>query len=162
MTELGEETPPARFSLYEYTQGQRDNIIVTESIFDDVPQGTATNDDLVRKFTNLTYTKIKTHLHIVTLSDYIRQQVIPEGLRWQKEPTLGKRTDEFCDRWSAILNKCSMDLMTLIVEQLKKDVIENKAMIETTQASLRAAVNDDRQFETLVASNLELQQKLTK
>ena len=53
MTQLGEETTPARLSLYEYTQGQRDNIIVTESIFDDVPQGTATNDDLVRKLLTL-------------------------------------------------------------------------------------------------------------
>ncbi|XP_052379520.1 uncharacterized protein LOC127931352 [Oncorhynchus keta] len=96
------------------------------------------------------------HLHIVTLSDYMRQGNIPRGLRWQKEPSLGQRTDDFCEPWCAILNKCSIDLMTLIVDQLKKDFIEMDNTIKDKCTALQIAVNDDGIFNELMKTNQAL------
>lgn len=101
------------------------------------------------------------HLHTVTRSDYVRQGIIPRGLRWQKEPSLGQRTDDFCERWCAILNKCSIDLMTLIVDQLKKDFSEMDNTIKDKRTALQIAVNDDGIFNELMKTNQALQDKLS-
>lgn len=56
---------------------------------------------------------------------------------------LGKKTEEFCERWCAILNKCAFDLMTLLVDQLKKDLeeldksIDEKKRLYLKQSEMR-------------------------
>lgn len=55
-------------------------------------------------------------LHGTVLSQYWRNSRIPRGLRINKEPTLGRDNAEFCKKWCAILNKCSLDLMLLVIE----------------------------------------------
>lgn len=75
--------------------------------------------------------------------------------------SLGQRTDDFCERWCAILNKCSIDLMTLIVHQLKKDFIEMDNMNEEKCTALQGAVNDDGIFNELMKTNQALQDKLS-
>lgn len=140
---------------FEYSQRERDKIIVSESLFD-MPGG---NSDLSKELLHLS--KTRTHLHIVTLSDYVCQGIIPRGLRWQKEPSLGQSTDDFCERWCAILNKCSTDLMTLIVDQLKKDFSEMDNTIKDKHTALQIAVNDDGIFNELMKTNQALQDKLS-
>ena len=65
---------------FEYSQRERDKIIISESLFD-MPGG---NSDLSKELLHLSKRQTRTHLHIVTLSDYVRQGIIPRGLRWQK------------------------------------------------------------------------------
>ena len=65
---------------FEYSQRERDNIIISESLFD-MPGG---NSDLSKELLHLSKRQTRTHLHIVTLSDYVRRGIIPRGLRWQK------------------------------------------------------------------------------
>jgi hypothetical protein len=65
---------------FEYSQRVRDKIIISESLFD-MPGG---NSDLPKELLHLSKCQTRTHLHIVTLSDYARQGIIPRGLRWQK------------------------------------------------------------------------------
>ncbi|XP_029555187.1 uncharacterized protein LOC115153739 [Salmo trutta] len=142
---------------FEYSLKERDQIIVSESLFD-MPGG---NSDLSKELLHLSKRQTRTHLHIVTLSDYVRQGIIPRGLGWQKEPSLGQRTDDFCERWCAILNKCSIDLMTLIVDQLKKDFSEMDNTIKDKRTALQIAVNDDGIFNELMKTNQALQDKLS-
>lgn len=52
-------------------------------------------------------------LHAVTLTDYLRVKRIPQCLRINKDHSIGKNNDTFCDCWSEILNKCSFDLTAL-------------------------------------------------
>lgn len=52
-------------------------------------------------------------LHAVTLTDYLRVKRIPRCLRINKDHSIGKNNDTFCDCWSEILNKCSFDLTAL-------------------------------------------------
>jgi hypothetical protein len=59
------------------------------------------------------------------------QGIIPRGHRWQIEPSL-------VQRWCAILNTCSIDLMTLIVDQLKRDFIEMDNNSSETHSSARS------------------------
>nr|XP_046219858.1 uncharacterized protein rsph1 isoform X2 [Oncorhynchus gorbuscha] len=119
------------------------------------------NSDLSKELLHLSECQTRTHLHIVTLSDYVRQGIIPRGLRWQKDPSLGQRTDDFCERWCAILNKCSIGLMTLIVDPLKNDFIEMDNTIEEKRTALQGAVNDDGIFNELMKTNYALQNKLS-
>lgn len=61
-------------------------------------------------------------LHGSTLSQYYRNKRIPRGLRIIKEPTIGRQDDAFCDKWCDILNKCSLDLMLLVIEHVNTEL----------------------------------------
>lgn len=63
-------------------------------------------------------------LHGLVLSQYYCNSRIPRGLQIYKEPTLGRNNAEFCKKWCAILNKCSLDLMLLVIEN-ENDKMEN-------------------------------------
>lgn len=73
---------------------------------------------------------------------------------------LGSRTEEFCERWCAILNKCSMDLMTLLVDQLKKDLKDLDNEYEEKLDNLRTSLPGDKLTDTLNACQ-DQQHKLT-
>lgn len=62
---------------------------------------------------------VKLELNAITLSDYWIHGLIPRGLRIRKFPALGMDNKEFRE-WEAILNKCSLDLMLLLIENPKK------------------------------------------
>lgn len=57
---------------------------------------------------------------MATLSNYWREKIISRGLRIRKFPSFGADDSEFKDKWEAILNKCSLDLMLLLIEGAKK------------------------------------------
>lgn len=63
---------------------------------------------------------IRLQLHGYTLSECWHDKPIPQGLRIQKAPTIGKESQDFVKKWCDILNKCSMDLMLLITEEVTK------------------------------------------
>ncbi|XP_029471450.1 serine/threonine-protein phosphatase 6 regulatory subunit 2 isoform X2 [Rhinatrema bivittatum] len=63
---------------------------------------------------------IRTELHAATMIEYCRAKRIPRGLRIYKEPHLFRDDEAFIDRWNAILNNCSRNLMLLIIETAKK------------------------------------------
>lgn len=43
---------------------------------------------------------------------------IPRGLRIKKAPMIGKSNMTFVKRWREILNKCLLDFLLLIIEQV--------------------------------------------
>jgi hypothetical protein len=66
--------------------------------------------------------------------------------------------EDLCESWCAILNKCSIDLMILIVDQLNKDCIEMDNTIEENRTALQGDVNDGI-FNELMKTNQALQDK---
>lgn len=111
-----------RFS-YSHEEGQR--IITTTSLLDEMTATENTGMDLNKAYRDLQHLMekdTKLDLNSITLSDYWRKGLIPRGLRIMKFPATGAQgKTEFRDKWEAILNKCSFDLMLLLIEESKKD-----------------------------------------
>ncbi|KAL7396670.1 hypothetical protein ABVT39_009695 [Epinephelus coioides] len=86
--------------------------------------------------------KKETHikLHGYTLSEYWRN--IPQGPRIQKAP-IGKQNEDFNKKWCEILNKCSMDLMLLITEEVSRQKEDALKDISNHQALMREKMGDD-------------------
>ena len=78
-------------------------------------------------------------MHGSTLSEYWRNENIPRGWLIQKAPIIGKldeldESDEnFIKRWGEILNKCSLDLMLLIIKQVSNEAHELKTEIQAQE-----------------------------
>lgn len=68
---------------------------------------------------------------MVTLSDYSS----PELFR----PTIGLNNSTFCDKWCEITNKCSFDLMILVIQELSDQLTLVGNQIQET----RDKVNTD-------------------
>lgn len=107
-----------RAATFEFTEEDAENILVPSTFTD----ADLLTDDLAFKLERLRQRDTRLIAHASMLSEYWRNKRIPRGLRIQKAPTLGNTKDEtYMQRWSDILNKCSLDLMLLAIEQVKKD-----------------------------------------
>lgn len=87
--------------------------------------------------------EIRYTLHGSTLSQYWRNKRIPRGLRIHKEPTIGRNNENFCKRWCDILNKCSLDLMLLVIEHVNDEL--SKTCSEITELQTEMATKYDAQ-----------------
>lgn len=66
--------------------------------------------------------EIDLDLHGVFLSDYYRAKRIPRGFRIHNVPTIGRSNPDFCKKWIGVLNRCSFDLMILVLEEVSGDL----------------------------------------
>lgn len=82
---------------------------------------------------------------------------MPRGLRLRKFPAYGgtDKTD-FKNKWEAILNKCSFDLMLLLIEEANKDKEILKSEIDQLQRNI--ALSEDR--ENITKLELKLKEDL--
>lgn len=111
---------------FAYSQEDGQRIITTASLLDG--ENTTTreldNSELVSLSYELKKLKekdTKLDLNSITLSDYWRRGLIPRGLRIKKFPAFGSEMNtEFKQKWESILNKCSFDLILLLIEEDKK------------------------------------------
>ncbi|OCT88577.1 hypothetical protein XELAEV_18017206mg [Xenopus laevis] len=81
--------------------------------------------DIMIDFKELEKTKrkfIAYELHAQTLGEYVKCKRIPRGLRSHLRPTMFSNNEQFCNKWEAILNKCSIDLMVAIIEEIHKEL----------------------------------------
>ena len=109
----------ARASTFAFSDSDSDTILFpqesTDQMFDSIESLSKRLEALKKKETRYT-------LHGTTLSQYWRTKRIPQGLRMDKEPTLGRNSKTFCKKWCEILNKCSLDLMLLIIEHVREEM----------------------------------------
>lgn len=77
-------------------------------------------------------------LHAMMLSDYVKLERIPRGLRVQKAPAMFLDDTSFCEKWVAILNKCSADLMLLLIEKSSETIENLKTDLENSLTTLQA------------------------
>lgn len=81
--------------------------------------------------------KAKYNIHASSLNDYLKANMIPRGLRIQKGPEMFKSNDTFLQKWKAILNQCSTDLMLLIMEYALQTVEDSSKEITDLESKLQ-------------------------
>ncbi|CAJ0929303.1 unnamed protein product [Ranitomeya imitator] len=125
------------FSMLSYNQDEATSIIsqiTTPGTFLHTPTEELRTRDFekdLKRFTAL-------DLHSITLAEYHRVQRIPRGLRVPLRPTLFQDNTEFCGKFEAILNKCSMDLIVLTIDFLQKEITDLKTKISSTEQQLKS------------------------
>lgn len=113
-----------------------------------------TNLDLKRRLEFLLKRQTNFRLHATTLAEYLKVKRIPRGLRILLKPTLCKDNEDFLARWRMILNKCSLDLIALTIQELQKDLIDIEKEVDTTKVTLERAINGEDWHN--IAKELEL------
>lgn len=81
--------------------------------------------------------KLKTWLHAVSLTDYCKAERIPRGLRIQKPPAMFLEDEEFKSKWINIMNRCSADLMLLIIERSYQETEDLDKKLREVEGTLK-------------------------
>lgn len=130
-----------------FTNEQGKSIIVTESLFSMDSTQSEDTHAVYMDLKELLEKDKKLELHAINLSDYWREEMIPRGLRIVKFPSFGKDNMEFKSKWEAILNKCSLDLILLLIEESKKQRAEIQETIRETKEKLSKIVSNSKEME---------------
>ncbi|OCU00332.1 hypothetical protein XELAEV_18006103mg [Xenopus laevis] len=85
------------------------------------------------------------HLHGVSLSDYYRESKIPRGFRLNSTPTLGRNNPAFCTRWCQILDRCSLDLMLLVIEEAGRELTSVRSELSSFEAAHLETLRSDKE-----------------
>lgn len=96
-------------------------------------------------------------LHGSTLSQYWRNKRIPRGLRIKKIPTLGREDPDFCVKWCDILNRCSLDLMLLVIENQNKRMTSIKQEIAELDTQLKKDFSAEQYKELVEKCDAQLE-----
>ncbi|OCT71476.1 hypothetical protein XELAEV_18034452mg [Xenopus laevis] len=113
---------------------------ITESVSG--PNEFLTAKDCIQEFRTLEQLQrkyIAYDLHLRTLAEYVKLQRVPRGLRVQLHPTLFSDKQEYRNKWEAIVNKCSLDLMLLTMEHLQQALPDIKDETSKMEDSIRNA-----------------------
>lgn len=107
--------------------------------------------------------QVRVMLHGSTLSQYWLNKRIPRGLRINKEPALGRNDSEFCKKWCAILNKCSLDLMLLVIKYAKVEHDKTKTELDELRNEMKEKISIEQfqETEAKCAKTIELFEKKT-
>lgn len=152
-------------SFFEYSQEEARNIIVSDTLL--LQEEPAISSDLKKTqhdLRKLLERDLKLKWHIVSLSDYWREKRIPRGLRISKFPSSYNEDPTFRAKWESILNKCSMDLMLLLIEDGKAQRVKLEAEIGDKRATLSTLPSEElASIESKLKDNLrELEQSVKK
>lgn len=143
---------------FSYSTEEGKHIVVSDSLLAEVsPHEVEDRDYLYSDLKRLSEKDIRLHWHTITLSDYWREKRIPRGLRIKKFPSFGIEDIAFREKWEAILNKCSLDLILLIIEKTKKEREQVQERIRELREET-SKVKDDIQtipFEDKLKESLE-------
>lgn len=88
------------------------------------------------------YTEMKHQIDISFLELYIKERLIPRGLRVNLQPTFNNDVD-FSAAWYSILDECSLKLMHLITTKRSKLCTEVNNEIRETMVSLNDYTDHD-------------------
>lgn len=135
------ELIPTGAETFAFSESDAEGILFPATSFTGTSSLSA--EELKLKLTHLKKKEIRAKLHGSTLSEYWRSKRIPQGLRIQKPPTIGKENEEFNQKWCEILNKCSMDLMLLIIKEVTKQKEDIEKEIEKHEIFMKEKLGDD-------------------
>ncbi|OCT95143.1 hypothetical protein XELAEV_18012827mg [Xenopus laevis] len=82
-------------------------------------------------------------LHGCTLAEYYRLKRIPRGLRVHLQPTLFSDNLEYCKKFEGILNKCSLDIITLTIEYIQKELLTVAEQVSNLETQLAQTANQE-------------------
>ncbi|CAH2221848.1 Hypothetical predicted protein [Pelobates cultripes] len=97
--------------------------------------------DLYNDLMKLKRREVDLDLHGIFISDYYRAKRIPRGFRVRNSPTIGRQNPEFCKKWIGIANKCSLDWMIIVVEEVKNELVFTKESINKFEMSHVTTLN---------------------
>lgn len=143
-------------ACFSFDDTEAQNIISQETLFGEQRRNYP-NEDRKSTMIYLEKKNLRLKWHGIALSEYWRKKQIPRGLRMNKKPSIGKHDPEFLNKWERILNKCSLDLILLIVEQTKKET--EKVMSELQELKTEITASDTTQLTKL---ENEIKEGLTK
>lgn len=125
-------------STHFFTEEQGKNIIVQETLFQEENEDSPPSDlnDFYKQLRRSLEKDKKLELHSISLSDYWRKGMIPRGLRIKKFPSFVVENQDFKNSWEAILNKCSLDLILLLITEAKKQREETQLEINSIKAKI--------------------------
>lgn len=83
-------------------------------------------------------------LHAMMLGNYVKLERIPRGQRVQKAPAMFIEDVEFCEKWVSILNKCSSDLMLLLIEKSSETISTLKSNLDNSLSFLKDKFTVDK------------------
>ncbi|OCT78650.1 hypothetical protein XELAEV_18029736mg [Xenopus laevis] len=89
-----------------------------------------------RDLERLSKRSVALELHGCTLAEYYRLKRIPRGLRVHLHPTLFSENVEFCKKFEGILNKCSLDIITLTIEYIQKELVTVAEQVHNIETQL--------------------------
>lgn len=93
-----------------------------------------------RRLETLSKKELNLTLHASTLTEYLRVQRIPRGLRCSLAPILLKDDAEYHKKWYALNNRHSLDLMLLTVQHLQLAIPETQKEVETAECEFTSSV----------------------
>ena len=128
-----------RASTLAFSDSDSDNIL-SRFTRDDVSALGPVVDNattLTNKLQYLHKKEVRASLHGSTLAQYLRSKRIPRGLRVIKEPTIGRESGEFMEKWHAILNKCSFDLMLLIIQHVDCELVKIREELTEIETEMK-------------------------
>ncbi|KAM9320185.1 E3 ubiquitin-protein ligase TRIM63 [Gastrophryne carolinensis] len=132
---------------FAYTQADLDSLIGSYS---EISNPIAKDQTLIKKQLEVLKRRhIQYDLHAVTFVEYLRARRILRGLRINLKPSFCKEGTDFHDRWFQILNKCSLDLMTLIVQSIQVQLKELDQEIQMVRDKLETSL-DTGEFKTYI------------
>eukprot|EP00079_Xenopus_tropicalis_P037166 XP_017950937.1 PREDICTED: uncharacterized protein LOC108648043 [Xenopus tropicalis] len=121
---------------FMFTETERKRILHAAQ---DLPVASAPTDmEILRKLEQLKRRNISWALHASALAEYVKAQRIPRGLRIMLQPALFKDDQEFVAKWRGILNRCSLDLITLTMQQLQLKSKDLKQQIYATEEEYKS------------------------
>lgn len=124
-------TTDKKAELFGFTESERFNILQQAEkagfVWNTANMSSGANhprqlEQLKKKEVNLT-------LHASTLTEYLKAKRIPRGLRSNLTPMLLKEDKIYKQRWEALCNQNSLDLMFLTVQHLQKAALDVKQEI---------------------------------
>ncbi|OCT64064.1 hypothetical protein XELAEV_18045166mg [Xenopus laevis] len=117
--------------------------------------------DLNRQLNSLMHKETNLKCHAATLIEYLKVKRIQRGLRVPMSPILCKDDPVYKKEWYMILNKCSMDLMTLTVRHLQQAIQQVQQQIGFTEKELKQAAGDlENEMSALRAEIAQYEQEL--
>lgn len=150
-TNPSESIPAGLLKTFEFTTEDHARILLTDSLFDgdNITAMSSNIDDLTKSLKKLVTRETRQYLHAVCLSDYLRKRIIPRGLRIQKAPAFGYNNPQFLDRWCEILNKCSLDLMALTIQETTEQLRTTRDEIQQINSRLDTELTDKKNLDSL-------------
>ncbi|XP_041429831.1 uncharacterized protein LOC121397286 [Xenopus laevis] len=132
------------------TTRKADTLVYTQAEVNDIISRFSSNlvnfetdkNALTQRLEFLTKKETGLQLHSDTLIEYLKVKRIPRGLRLGIKPTLCKEDPAFCRNWDRILNKCSLDLMTLTVEGIQSKLSKLRIDISNIKQKLQSSYSD--------------------
>ncbi|OCT56013.1 hypothetical protein XELAEV_18003526mg [Xenopus laevis] len=135
-------TPSTQADIFAYTEVEAASIATLargsrEFLHTAHPE--ARSRDLER----ITKRSVALELHGCTLAEYYRLKRIPRGLRVHLRPTLFSENVEFCKKFEGILNKCSLDIITLTIEYIQKELATVSEQVHALETQLLQSGNQE-------------------